>query len=430
MKKILFLSSITGHAGNSLRLGFFDFINNGHDCEISLINNARELTLAQAKELSAAHFDGILIGSEKTTPAIEELLSTKIPKILMLVDCRSKKTKDESIFIVKNDDITVGATAAKHLMSRGNFKSYAFIHPERETPWSKDRFTGFSKVLSAAGLNISCTHSKAPDLVDFLLSLPKPIGVFCAADTIAINMIAACRKTTLKIPVQVAIVGVDDDETLCESIRPTLSSVHTSDREVGRLATEVLFQVMRGKKPLQKTTHVLPGEVAERYSSHGISTSGYLIREGLDYIHKNFHTGISANDVIRHLGVSPTLARTRFKKIHGKSIRDEILDTRFEVAMRMLKSGKKTIAQIASECGFHSIQRMSHFFQERLGKSPSSFKPRQSISPRQENSERHGISSSSVQFSRSPSPPPSAAHFACRPQQKSQLRNPPRWSRI
>ena len=376
MKKILFLSSITGTAGAGLRLGCFDFINSGHDCEIRIMNNTREVTLSQAKELKSIRFNGMLLGTERSTPAVEELLKSGIPTVLMLTDCRPKSMRGrKSICLVKNDDIAVGAAAAKHLMSRGDFRSYAFIHPEAETQWSRERLQGFEKAVLATGGGVSCSHIGDPHLADFLRSLQKPAGVFCAADTVAINVIAICRNAGLKIPAQVAVVGVDDDEVLCESTRPTLSSVRTADREVGRCATEILFRMMDGMPPPLKATVIPPNGVTERYSSHGITSSGYLILEGLDYIHRNFHKGISAKDVIEHLGVSPTLARTRFKKIHGKSIRDEILDTRLEIAMRMLKAGKKTIAQIAHECGYSSSQRMAHFFLERLGRSPNAFRP-------------------------------------------------------
>lgn len=376
MKKILFLSSITGNAGVGLRLGCFDFINSGHDCEIRIMNNAREITLSQAKRLKSIRFNGMLLGAERSTPAVDELLASGIPTVMMLTDCRPKSMRGrKSICLVKNDDVAVGAAAARHLMSRGSFRSYAFVHPEAETQWSRERLRGFEKALTSAGKCVSRSHAGDPRLADFLRSLQKPAGVFCAADTVAINIIAICRNAGLRIPAQVAVVGVDDDEVLCESTRPTLSSVRTADREVGRCATDILFQMMNGMPPPLKTTVMPPSGVTERYSSHGITSSGFLILEGLDYIHRNFHKGIGAKDVIEHLGVSPTLARTRFKKIHGKSIRDEILDTRLEIAMRMLKAGKKTVSQIAHECGYSSSQRMSHFFLERLGRSPSTFRP-------------------------------------------------------
>ena len=102
--------------------------------------------------------------------------------------------------------------------------------------------------------------------------------------------------------------------------------------------------------------------------------AGHLIRRALLFIRENYKNGIGVADVARHLGISTSLLRLRFHTMHGKSVRDVILETRLAAAQRMLKSTDETIAYVAGACGFASTCRMSHFFRERLGMPPTEWR--------------------------------------------------------
>jgi AraC-like DNA-binding protein len=145
---------------------------------------------------------------------------------------------------------------------------------------------------------------------------------------------------------------------------------------IGELAAQALDGMMKSRKaaPPCRVILVGPADIAERASTHAVPPAGHLIQEALRYIRANVSSGLSASDVVRHLKVSPSLARARFAEVTGKSIRDTILDLRLALAEKQLRTTSEPIARIAKSCGFPSACRLAHFFQERHGCSPTNYR--------------------------------------------------------
>ena len=155
----------------------------------------------------------------------------------------------------------------------------------------------------------------------------------------------------------------------CNATRPQISSIHPNHVEMGRRAAAELDRLMQNLPP-RKDIFIPPIGLVERESTRTIPPSGHLIKEALSYINSHYQDGITVKSVAQHVRTSEALLRLRFRTIHGKSVRDVILDTRLKSAKAMLKSSEKSISRIAEECGFASTCRMSHFFVERTGLSP------------------------------------------------------------
>ena len=270
----------------------------------------------------------------------------------------------------------MGRLAAEYLLSKARFRSYAFIPTPSRTNWSEERFSGFAETLGGKGMSPVVWQRAAQTLEDFLKSLQKPAAVLGATDLEAINVLTACRKLKIDIPSRVAVLGVDDDEMMCEATKPTLSSVRTDDAGLGRRAAEVLDSLMSSKraKPPKKPVLVPPVGVTERNSTRAVPPSGYIIQEALSFVRRHLTEGIGVDDVVKHLGVSHSLVRERFRTVHGKSLRDVILDMRIKAAMSLLSRTKASVREIALKVGFSSDAHFVRYFRKKTGTTPAAYR--------------------------------------------------------
>lgn len=210
---------------------------------------------------------------------------------------------------------------------------------------------------------------------DVLCALPKPAAVMAANDRKAREVLEACRRARLKVPVQVAVLGVDNDEVVCHSTRPTLSSVQPGNVELGRRCAAELFRLTRGPA-VGKCITVPPVRVVERLSTHAIPPSGYLIEAALSHMRENLGKGLSVKGLARTLRVSESLLRLRFRTVLGKSVRGTLMDMRLERVKQLLAETDRPIRQVAPMAGFASACRLSHLFRAREGLSPTDYRVR------------------------------------------------------
>ena len=374
MKRVLVASTIKGIAGRNCLSGVFDYVNGGRDWSIRFLQDSQSLGAREVRSVVAAGIDGVIACLRELDEAYRILAESGVPMVQIHdPDPDRAISRPRGYAKLLNDDVATGRLAVRHFLERGAFNSFGFVPTPERTAWSVRRERGFRLEL-ASSFQVVLTPRKH-SLEDFISSMAKPVALFCATDVEAVNALAACRKLRLNVPRQVAVLGVDDDDILCESCRPTLSSIRTDDFALGKCAARELDRMMRRpSKPSPRQILVAPKGVTLRDSTRTVSPAAHLIRNGLSFIKRNAASGITVADVVRHLGVSPSLARTRFASVHGKSIRNVILDERLSIAKRLLKTTRQPIGSIARRSGFGSACRMSHFFIERLGMSPAAWR--------------------------------------------------------
>ena len=214
-------------------------------------------------------------------------------------------------------------------------------------------------------------------LDDWIMALDKPAAVMATNDVTGTRVIEACHTARIDVPGQVAVIGVDNDEIVCNGIRPTLSSLHPNHVELARRAAEELDRIMRGKRKTGTTILVPPLGIIERASTKKIPPAGALIKSALAYISAHATEGITAADVARHLKVSRELLRFRFRTMYGKSVRDQILDVRFSAVNNLLATTDYDLGYISTHTGFSSANFLSHAYKDKFGCSPSEFRKRQ-----------------------------------------------------
>ena len=215
----------------------------------------------------------------------------------------------------------------------------------------------------------------ADALREWAKSLPKPVSVFCCNDMRAFQFMNVCADAKINVPREVSILGVDNDKVLCTFSNPPLSSIATDAFALGQTAAKMLSEMLSTpSRPLPIVTLHKPTGVIERTSTHFYHTETPWLSDALVYIRRHIGEGISANDVIAHLGYSHTTVGKVFRKELGISIQQEIIRYRRELACRLLKETSLTAAEIATDCGYPSPQYFAHMFSAHFGITPEKWR--------------------------------------------------------
>ena len=379
MKKVLVSFAANSVASREFLTGVFNYVNAGHAWNLQLGPEPYSLTTEYLASAVRNGIDGIITGMNKVTDGYKALIELELPIVLNNFPAELPPNRP-NIAVVRNDETAIGRSAAKLLHSKGQFCSYGFVPNTERSYWSVYRERGFRLEL-AKWRQVPRTYRHGQmELDEWLKSLPKPTAVFAAFDMLAARVIEACKAKRLHVPEQVAVIGVDNDEVICNAIRPTLSSVQPNHIEQTRRAAQILDKMMRSKiSTTHATTLIPPLGVVERNSTRSVPPAGFLIREGLAYIKENATNGISVGDVARHLKISESLAQLRFRTVHGHPIKEIILDAQLAEVKHRLSTTSDSLVQIAAKTGFSSACRLSHFFKARCGIAPNDWRKRRTL---------------------------------------------------
>ena len=282
---------------------------------------------------------------------------------------------------VYNDSAATAAAAARELLSL-NFQNYAYVNWLMPTPWSIARQDEFMRLTTRYGKSCAVfvprktkAHTVVSELSSWLKTLALPVGIFAANDMMAVHVASACRLLGLSVPNDVAIIGVDNDEELCEGQSPTISSVALDYFTAGRIAAETLdcFMQSRRRKSSSETMRTYPpGNVVRRMSTRLFAKKDKSIEAAVELIRREACKGITARDVIETIPCSRRMAELRFRTATGHSILEEILSIRMDVAKQLLSQiNPLPIAVIANRSGYKSIAAFSKTFHDKHGMTPT-----------------------------------------------------------
>jgi LacI family transcriptional regulator len=281
------------------------------------------------------------------------------------------------------DNSLVGRMAAEHLINCG-YRQFAAYNLHAEL-FFEERIRNFVAVVHAAGCPCSELSEKSSDtttdwentqarLMEWIRSLPKPVGIFAANDQLAVRLLDACQRLDLGVPEEVAVVGAENEETLCAFATPPLTSIRMDGMTVGFLAAEMLDQLMRGKNPAQPETLVSPKGIIERESSDAFVINDRLVAHAARLIRENATAGINVDDLCRRLNASRSTLDRRMKAALNRSPKEEILRVRFREVERLLRETDLTIDAIALQTGFAHSQYLQAAFKESCGMTPGQFR--------------------------------------------------------
>ncbi len=283
---------------------------------------------------------------------------------------------------VTNDDFLTGGEAAAHLKACG-FQRFAFLGVSG-TGWSEERRRGFTHGISSAvpaftrGLAWWENPRESPTaLADFLSGLELPTALFACNDTTGLRATELAHRLGIPVPEGLAILGVDNEDILCELASPTLSSIMLDCEAIGFHAAVVMDAVLDGSGPAEGSrASIPPRQVAERESTRIFSCQDPIVARAVTFIRARTHEGIDVGDVVRMAAASRRSLEMRFRAAMGRTIHEEIVRTRLTRARRLLKGTTLTMEKVAAGSGFGAVQRFHSIFRRAEGMSPGEWRRR------------------------------------------------------
>ena len=207
-----------------------------------------------------------------------------------------------------------------------------------------------------------------------LAELPKPLAVLAYFDDQAVEVITAAQAEGLRVPEEVAVLGVGNDELRCEFAPVRLSSIDDNLTGTGYTAAKLLDLLMRKKRPANRCVYIPPVGVITRESTDIMAIQHPHVQAALAAIQARFRESINAPELVKTIPLSYRRLHDAFKKLVGHSITDEVNRLRLEHAMRLLVDTDDKLVAIAHASGFSDDVVMSKVFQRKKGMSPGAFR--------------------------------------------------------
>jgi LacI family transcriptional regulator len=298
---------------------------------------------------------------------------------------------------VCEDNYATGALACDYLANLG-FRRLAMcsLHYEFAIRQSKGFFAAASKMRLPTPQLFTLPahrphapwHARLPAIQAWLSALPTPIGLFAVNDLIGRLVLAAARQVGVMVPDQAAVVSVDDDEPLCRLTIPPLSSIDQGAYQVGYEAAALLDRILHGDAPPLDPLIVPPVRVVARRSTDALAVSDPDAALAIRHIRRYARDRVTVRSVLRAVPVSRTKLEREFRKLFGRSINQEILRYRVELAKEELMRGNAGILDIAVRCGFANRQLLNMVFKNLTGETPTGFRARFQVEPTKEHPPR------------------------------------------
>jgi LacI family transcriptional regulator len=289
-----------------------------------------------------------------------------------------------NISFVTSDSKAIGIAGAKFLIRQG-FTNFGYVPDTRPWDWSQERGNAFAACIKSHGYNCviyegqkanrkSGWASEQKHLANWLQQLPKPTALLVARDGRARQVIETCQSSGLNTPGDIAVLGVDNEEVLCENTNPSLASIQPSFDEGGYQAAALLENMMRGmlKKP-QKISYGVK-QIILRTSGRSSRTVDRRLLRGLEFIRLNVSEPISVLDVARHMQISRRMAEMLFRNNLDRSILDEISNARLARLENFLLETTLPIGQISLLCGYQTEMHAKRIFKKQHGITMSQFR--------------------------------------------------------
>ena len=292
--------------------------------------------------------------------------------------------KFDTIPNITGDYALTGTMAAEYFISKG-FTNFGFFG-YNGVCWSDERCEAFrSRIekISLGGGNFymydgqnidNMWYYDQSELTQWLKSLPKPIAIMACDDNQGNMLLQACELCGIHVPFDVAIIGVDNDEILCNMSNPSMSTINVDIERGGADAVAMAERMVKDPTYLGEDVVLHPLTVVERLSSSLFATNDKEVLMALRYIHANIETKISVSDILASVPVSRRLLENRFKKMTGMTIYKYISIQRMERFAQLLISNNDSITDIAARLDEYDTKSISRRFKDLKGCTPTEFR--------------------------------------------------------
>jgi LacI family transcriptional regulator len=287
------------------------------------------------------------------------------------------------------DSAGIGRLAAEHFLERG-FRHLAFFNFGNY--WMEiDSLPAFRETVSAAGAQVheipyhrhfdrtlprptAREHAAQRWLMETLRRLPKPLGVYAAADDLAFTVLRACGDAGVSVPEEVAVLGCNNDSLICDFAPVPLSSVDSDLEAQGYEAAKLLDRLMDGKPPPREPIIIPPRGVVTRQSTNILAVPHVQVARALRFIWEHYRERIQTPDVAAASGMSRRGLEHAFRQHLHRSINGEINRRRLEHVRDLLAKTDLKVYQAAHEAGFRDLPNFYQLFLRETGVRPGAFR--------------------------------------------------------
>ncbi|MBM3753380.1 MAG: helix-turn-helix domain-containing protein [Acidobacteria bacterium] len=316
---------------------------------------------------------------------LAEVEPLKVPRVVAV----ETRRLGASICQVVSADLDIGRMGARTLTGLG-LRHFAFCGLQG-LQFSDDREAGFREGVKRAGYETVVYSSSRQNLgqswyvelkqlARWLAGLPKPVGLMACNDDRARMVAEACQMRGIRVPDEVAILGVDNDEQVCRSASPPLSSIALATERGGYEAAALLASLMAGEKPPAKVVTVQPAHVVPRQSTDILAIEDPNMIRALRFVRENSNRNLRVTDLVAAAGISRRALQDRFIKELGRTPTEEMHRCRVDRIGRLLVETNMTIGEIAVACGFEVDAHVARFFSRRTGMTPLAYRKKMRIS--------------------------------------------------
>jgi len=316
------------------------------------------------------NLQGIIASSVMIHGFEKDIVQSKLPFVGFDIDSSSiLKARKKTVF-VNIDSKAIAKTAAKYLSRDKRYASYGFVGAAEQHDWSEMREEWFRRMLTRKKMPFERFDAKegrarTRKLLTYLAALPKPAAIFADCDRTAVAVLDACRQKGIRVPLEIAVIGVDNERITCQHSAPTLTSIQPDFEDEGYRAAAAMDALLAGQKT-PRTVVCRKNHIVERRSTGEVTSATLLVKKADDLIKNEACQGLRASDVARRLGVSQRLLILRYRQIKGRSVLNTIIQTRLDAAKELLRSTKLPIREIARSTGLgnpcHAQRTFSRHF--------------------------------------------------------------------
>lgn len=298
---------------------------------------------------------------------------------------------DPAVPVIVRDLYAAGRLAAEHFAER-EFRHVAYIGRE---PWGGHRelYDGFADRAGELGCECHLRRVTSPEpgqqtglpdrrrwearqreFADWLKSMPKPIGLLGFGDFVADRYCHWAAEAGLRVPVDVAVLGVGNDPFVCECSPVPISSIAFDHGHIARTAVAMLDKLMAGEALEQKVVKVAPERIQTRQSTDVLAVADPCVVKALRFMWDHIDQNMPVGEIASHVGVSRRTLERGFEKELGRGVNREFQRRRLEKARSLLLQTDMRVANISDMLGFSSQNYFSQVFRSTYGKSPAYYR--------------------------------------------------------
>ena len=385
--KIAFAHNNITHNTEGLMAGISEYIRDKGNRQLIIWPDCSQKSLKFLKERGCK---GAFV-SIQTTIKAEELLQIGIP----VIGVATIQNMLNLPFVSANSK-EVAQMACEYLLKK-KFGNLAFFGLT-QARWSAERLEYFSQYLARKGHNVHVFKEKQvllrndltpftrlwintalntgqQKLIEWLKQLPKPVAILASCDIFACHLLNVAKEAGFSIPDEIAILGVNNDNAICNICDPPLSSIAFNFKKAGYDAAKLLDKMISGHETMQgQCIEIQPTHVETRGSTDIYAIDDPAIVDAMKYIRQNGNTPLQVDAIANHVCMSKRLLQLRFHDLIGKSVHDEIVQAHFEIAKTMLIETNLPIDEIATHSGFHYTSNMRRAFIKITGMLPQKYR--------------------------------------------------------